>query len=643
MNCWMRMQNTKKSLLLVSMPFAETSIPSIQLALLDPYLKQRNVNVSTRHLYLKMADFYGLNNYNFLINAPNDSYTAQMVFSKYVFPNHWEENREKFRYFYENFISTVKEFPKDFDFNEYVKLTDEFVDWTLQNIDWDSFDILGFTLNYGQFLPSLAIAKKIKENYPDKQIVFGGSTTINELGKRVLSIFNYVDFIISGEGEKALFSLAVDSHSPQNIPGLMYRKNNRIIWNANDNYIDINALPHPDFQSYFDQLNVVSSEISQYYHLYGRLPIELSRGCWWKNCTFCNVSTYHKKYREKKFNRFIEELVILSDKYKTLDFQVIGSTLPLKDYEILCEKLINCNRDFSFVIESRAGLLKSSDYTLLKKAGFTHVQTGIESFSSHYLKKMNKGTHVIDNLAALKYCKENRIKNSYNIITNYPNEEPVDFEESEQTIQLIQNYLEPPSISKFMLGFQSPIYNNLDDFNIDSIEPKLIDTIMYPEKILEKNFFFFYSFKRKKETDKYPWGDLVGQWNNIYHNQRRLGLQRDTHIDTLVFYFKDGKNFLKIFDKRFGEKALIYTLNHKERNVFLACTEVISFSELKSTFHQMNSSEIKEILKSFVESGIVYTEDDLFLSLPLNYHTYYDKKPEGRKDIEEIRAYISTL
>ena len=287
--------------------------------------------------------------------------------------------------------------------------------------------------------------------------------------------------------------------------------------------------------------------------------------------------------------------------------------------------------------------LKSSDYTLLKKAGFTHVQTGIESFSSHYLKKMNKGTHVIDNLAALKYCKENRIKNSYNIITNYPNEEPVDFEESEQTIQLIQNYLEPPSISKFMLGFQSPIYNNLDDFNIDSIEPKLIDTIMYPEKILEKNFFFFYSFKRKKETDKYPWEDLVGQWNNIYHDQRRLGLQRDTHIDTLVFYFKDGKNFLKIFDKRFGEKALIYTLNHKERNVFLACTEVISFSELKSTFHQMNSSEIKEILKSFVESGIVYTEDDLFLSLPLNYHTYYDKKPEGRKDIEEIRAYISTL
>ncbi|MDG6219541.1 MAG: hypothetical protein QCI00_08890, partial [Candidatus Thermoplasmatota archaeon] len=194
------MLDTKKSLLLVSMPFAETSIPSIQLALLESYLKERDVAVSTRHLYLKAAEFYGLTNYNFLINSPNDPYTAQMVFSKYVFPDHWKENLKKFRYYFENIIHHGQGFSKQFSFEEYVKKTDAFLDWTIHNVDWKNHDLIGFTLNYGQMLPSLAVAKKIKEKYPEKKIIFGGSTTINELGKKIASIFTYIDFIESGEG-----------------------------------------------------------------------------------------------------------------------------------------------------------------------------------------------------------------------------------------------------------------------------------------------------------------------------------------------------------------------------------------------------------------------------------------------------------
>ena len=77
----MRMHNGGKTVLLVSMPFAETSIPSIQLALLESYLKQRKINITAKHLNLKIAEFYGLHNYNYLINSPNDSYAAQIVFS----------------------------------------------------------------------------------------------------------------------------------------------------------------------------------------------------------------------------------------------------------------------------------------------------------------------------------------------------------------------------------------------------------------------------------------------------------------------------------------------------------------------------------------------------------------------------------
>lgn len=638
----MRMQNRKKSVLLISMPFAETSIPSIQLSLLESVLKKQNIFANSKHVYLNAADFYGLNNYNFLINDPNDSYTAQLVFSKYIFPNHWRRNKEKFRYYYENIISYDPNFSEHFSYDNYIKKTDEFINWITQEIDWKTYDIIGFSLNYGQMLPSLTAAKIIKENYPEKYIVFGGSSMINELGKRFLSLFPFVDFIVSGEGEKALSLLATDFENYKEIPGLIFRGKNNVIWNKNDDYINLNDLPFPSFESYFNDLANVSQDINQYYNLYGRLPIELSRGCWWNKCTFCNVYAYHKNYRGKKFDRFVKELRYLSDRYNQLDFQVIGSTLPQYDYNTLCNKIIDLNRDFNLVIESRAGLMKSNDYRLLRKAGFTHIQTGIESFSPHYLKKMGKGTRVIDNLAVLKYCRENRIKNSYNLIIGYPNEERVDFEETKTIVTQIQTFLEPPNISKFLLGYQSLIYDNLSQFNIEQIEPKLIDTMMYPKDVLDKNFSFFYSFKRFEEFEENPWKKLVSNWKKIYRNQKIHAVERGTLLDSLVFYFKDGGTFLKIYDKRYNDQAIIYNLNQMERNLFLACDDVISLSDLHNNFDQLNTSEVKDTLNSFVDAGIMYTENDFYLSLPLNYNKFFDKELKTyNDDSKEMRTYLT--
>jgi len=155
-----RMSHNQKNILLISMPFAGIVIPSIQLPILEGYLKERNIHVKTRHLYLKAAEFYGLNNYNFLINSPNDSYSAQMVFSKYVFPKHWKKTEDKFREYFDKQMSVNSDIQKNFTFENYVKRTDKFYDWAIKNVDWKSYDLIGFTLNYGQFLPSLAIAKK---------------------------------------------------------------------------------------------------------------------------------------------------------------------------------------------------------------------------------------------------------------------------------------------------------------------------------------------------------------------------------------------------------------------------------------------------------------------------------------------------
>ena len=640
----MEMHKDNKSILIVSTPFAETSIPSIQLTLLESYLKNREINIKTKNLYLNAAETYGLNNYNYLINSPNDPYIAQMVFSKYLFPNHWNKNFEKFRYFYENIIVYKKEFLDHFSFESYIEKSDVFLKNANESVDYKSYDIIGFTLNYGQFLPSLALSKEIKEMYPNKTIVFGGSSTINELGKKILKNFDWIDFIVSGEGEEALFLLSSNFSNYENIPGLIYRKNKDIIWNKNNNYLNLNFLPFLDFTSYYQDLNKISDEVQQYHKLYGRLPIELSRGCWWNNCTFCNICAYNKKYREKSVKRFIEELVFLSDKYKILEFQIIGNTLPMNDSKKLCENIIETGKDLSLYIESRAGILRSSDYLLLKKAGFKNIQTGIETLSSNFLKKMNKGTKIIDNIATLIYCKENHIKNTYNFIIEYPNEEKIDFDETQKNISLIQKYLEPPNISKYVVTFQSPIYNNPKKYNIKKLEPIVIDTIMYPKEVLDKNISFFYSYIREKEIKEKPWKQLINNWKNSYDQQKTLVLKRDTDLEKLVFYFIDGCNFIKIYDKRINDNAVIYLLNEKERKLFLECKDIKSLSELKEKFKDIKPYELDIMLNSFVEAEIFYKEDDLYLALPISYRNYYNNESiKINSDIEQIREYINNM
>jgi len=612
----MAMHNEKKSVLVVSMPFAGITIPSIQLAVLETYCRKQGIAIETRHLYLKAAEFYGLQNYHSLIYPPNDSYTAQMVFSRYVFPEHWEKNQDKFREYFQQHSPQNTGIPP-FPFEEYVQRTDAFYQWIFDNVNWRSFDIIGFTLNYGQLLPSLAVAKKIKELAPEKTIVFGGSRTVGDLGVNVLRAFDYVNCIVSGDGEEVLTRLALSPESYKTIPELIYRNKNKVLWNKSDTVVDLNTLPIPSYDQFYQEIATISSDIQQYYQYYGRLPVEISRGCWWNQCTFCNLNIQHPCYREKHISHIVQEIRTLSERYRMMEFQLIGNTLPKTEYKTLFEKLKNLGRDFSFFVEARAGQLTSEDYASMKEAGFTMIQTGIESFSKNYLRKMNKGVRVIDNIAALKFCKENGIKNNYNLLVRYPNEEPVDFEETKQITKQLQTYLDAPQLCELRVMQGSQIQRHPKQFNIEQLHYSPIDSLMYPQEFLEKGFMFVYHFTLINKSNDYPWEALVEDWKKEQEKCSHKEGNLHTTNDHLIFYFVDGGNFIKIYDKRDRQNIKIFVLNELERNVLLSCIDIISGKELQRRFRDVPEFKLTAILQSFEKNGLVFAENDHYLCLPL--------------------------
>mgnify|MGYP006288939465 CR=1 FL=1 len=629
-----------KNILLLSMPFAGINIPSIQLALLETYLIEKKVNVKTCHLYLKAAEIYGLNNYNLLTPPPNDSYVAQMAFSKYVFQDHFNQKKEEMKKYYDENIVKNRKDPSLMDFENNIKKTDEIYNFTLKNINWEEFDLIGFSLNYGQLLPSLAIAKKIKQIFPNKEIVFGGSRTVGRLGIKALELFPFIDFIVSGDGEDSLYYLSKESIDKNSILGLIYRKNGSIRYNDLNNNIDLDSLHIPNYDSFYRQLSITSSEVKQNFMYNGYMPVEISRGCFWNKCSFCNMNIQHKKYREKSVDKIVEEIDFLSSKYKILNFQLIGNTLPFKNFRKLFEKIKLLNKDLNFVAETRAGRLKQKDYKLMKDAGFRIIQTGVESFSQNYLNKMKKGVDVIDNIAALKFSMENSIQNHYNIIINYPNEEKNDFEESKEIIDQIKSYIDPPKISQLRVAFGNDIFNNPYNYEIKELTSTNIDRLMFPPKILNSGFNFVYSFKTDNKNEIKKWYDLINSWNKLRNELIINGTNTRSDVDKYIFYFLDGKDFVKIVDKRDNKNINIFILDQNERKVFLNCLDAISFDKLNETLTQLSTDELSKILVTLVKNKIIFKENDKYLSLPLDYQKIIGKNFVNKSDIKEKNSII---
>jgi hypothetical protein len=142
---------------------------------------------------------------------------------------------------------------------------------------------------------------------------------------------------------------------------------------------------------------------------------------------------------------------------------------------------------------------------------------------------------------------------------------------------------------------------------------------MFPKEFLEKNFSYIFSFKRKNEINENDWDALIDKWNREYYQSEINGLQRDTELDKFIFYYLDGKNYVKIYDKRNPENIKIYVLDNLERMIFLFCKNVETYDDIKEKFRKFDEKKLRSILDNFEKKGIILREEDRYLSLPLCY------------------------
>lgn len=258
-------------------------------------------------------------------------------------------------------------------------------------------DVVSFCSYIWNIEKTLELSEILKEKIGCTVIL--GGPEVSYRPKNVLEKYSFIDFVLSGEGEKT-FPLFLDTVNRNGdlafVGGLSYRENGKIISAPETEWNETPPSPYND--EFFNSLN-------------GRISyIETSRGCPYR-CAFC-LSGRCSPLRFFDLDQVKSDILKLSvSGTKTIKF--VDRTFNAhaeRANEILGFILSNYSEKIPegvcFHFEIAGDILKESTMEILSKApkGLFQLEIGMQSFNEDTLKNINRKTDtkkLIENIKKL--------------------------------------------------------------------------------------------------------------------------------------------------------------------------------------------------------------------------------------------------
>ena len=256
-------------------------------------------------------------------------------------------------------------------------------------------DIVAFSCYIWNITKTLEICRFIKGNHNCK-IVLGGSEVAYR-SKDVLEKYEFIDFVISGEGEWTFPDFLDNMNGDfSSVSGLTYKQDGEIITIPEKEYTV--TPPSPFSDEFFKKLN-------------GRIAyIETARGCPYR-CAFC-LSGRCSPLRFFDLHRVKEDIIKLATSgtqtVKFVDRTFNANTDRANEFLLFIKenygKSIPENVCFHF--EIAGDILRDSTLEILSSMpyGAVQLEIGMQSFNENVLKTINRKTDIkklIDNIKKL--------------------------------------------------------------------------------------------------------------------------------------------------------------------------------------------------------------------------------------------------
>ena len=335
-----------------------------------------------------------------------------------------------------------------------------------------NFGLIGISvIGYNQIIPAFSLVRLIKMKNPDVKIVLGGpilSKWVNdERIEKLSSFFDYIDFIIQGEGEYALHSLIRflnDELRIEDVPQLIYRDaKGHILKNPKGIHVDVNKLPPPVFNKV---------DIPRYFTPVPVLPLLSSRGCYWGKCSFCDHSfIYQNHFRKRDPNRVLSDICMLKQEYNAVHFNFHDEAVRPSEIKMISQKLNERKMDVRWSCDAR--LDKELNQDLLARAsrsGLRVLYFGLESINKRVSSLIKKGINVLAVKDILANATKAGIWTHLFYICGFPSELPSEFKETIKFIKENVQIIGSSGCAEFSLGKHSPIASTPEKYSLKIID-----------------------------------------------------------------------------------------------------------------------------------------------------------------------------
>ena len=606
-----------RKIALISTPWPLYSRPSIQLGTLKAFLQARipDLKIDAFHFYLSVAEAIGYRLYH---EISQRSWLAESMYAALLYPERIKQVEALFR----------KEVPAKTKFRmikfktltqQVNKATDAFI----RSQNWYAYGLLGFTISLCQLTSALYVIKRIKKKFPNLIIVVGGALTPGIAAPGILKKFPEVDVVVNGEGEMPLYHII--DHLRRTPPDLNLSKVQGVFTRLGDtkrpgraslsqlNTLD--ELPAPDYDNYFELLKTFDTRKS----FFPTLPVETSRGCWWKRaagsakvtgCAFCNLNLQWDGYRSKPASQVAAEIDYLTGRYQTLSVALMDNVLPKKEAIVMFQQIAALDKDLRLFGEVRA-TTPWRELKALGDCGMREVQIGIEALSSRLLKKLHKGTRAIQNLEIMKNCETLGIRNISNLILQFPGSDEQDVAETLRALEFALPFY-PLKAVTFWLGLESPVWRHPKKFGIQAMYNHPNWSFLFPEDICRNLPLMIQAYRGDLTYQKKIWKPVkkkISDWQKQYaETQRDAG-------DAPILSFRDGRDFIIIRQKRFRAEPAVHRLVGGSREIYLFCQKHRSIKAIFSAFPDISDDTILKFLRMMVDKKLMFAEKNRYLSL----------------------------
>jgi radical SAM superfamily enzyme YgiQ (UPF0313 family) len=208
-----------------------------------------------------------------------------------------------------------------------------------------------------------------------------------------------------------------------------------------------------------------SGAVESYFGALPRLPVEVSRGCYWGRCTFCNLPTgSNERYRAIPVDNIIRSIRTLTRRHRTSN--VLFSTLAMapKVLRALAARLISEDLTISWTAWIRPEkTLTREDLELMRKSGCSSLAVTPESFNTRTLERMAKGVAREDLVRIMRDLIDAGLCGSINLIPGFPGETE---EELESTLGVCRELGLRGELFPFSLLRNSRVYEEPERFGV---------------------------------------------------------------------------------------------------------------------------------------------------------------------------------